>query len=332
MNNRFCLLLILSLRLSPGASFAQPVPRTTLVEHFTNTYCSVCASRNPGFLENLAAFPEVLHIAYYPSSPYAACPFNQMNKVENDAHTKFYGVYGSTPRLVINGAVIPANADYNSPSLFQASQTQTSDYALNVSVRRINETTGEASIRVKQVAANALQELSLYAVVSEDTVHFNARNGETIHYDLFHKSLTGAEAQALDDISSVGDSTELVYNFSIGSGWGNTRVTAMLQDSTKAVLQAARSAPVPLSTNIPTGPCKTPLCMYPVPVRDRLHFSNLAAGYHNYTIINSYGQLAKAGVVYDIAQPISLGALPGGYYIITIGEGSQMMRGSFVKD
>ena len=29
------------------------VPKKVIVEHFTNTLCSVCASRNPGFYSNL---------------------------------------------------------------------------------------------------------------------------------------------------------------------------------------------------------------------------------------------------------------------------------------
>ena len=77
-----------------------------LVEHFTNTYCSVCASKNHGFYANLWRYPQVWHVAYHPSSPYAACPLSMANVPENDARTNYYGVYGGTPRLVIQGAVV----------------------------------------------------------------------------------------------------------------------------------------------------------------------------------------------------------------------------------
>ncbi len=54
--------------------------QSVLVEHFTNTLCSICASRNPGFYQNLQSQQDVLHIAYHPSSPYAACVLNKQNR------------------------------------------------------------------------------------------------------------------------------------------------------------------------------------------------------------------------------------------------------------
>lgn len=326
------LLVSLSFILTQPAA-AQPVPRTSVVEHFTNTWCSVCFSRNPGFYNNLVNFPQVLHIAYYPSSPYSGCPFNQLNRVENDARTNFYGVYGGTPRFVFNGVSVPTSTDYTNPSLFQNGLSQTSDYTITVAVRRVNDTTGNATIVVKKVAPNALTNLMLYAVVAEDTVVFSAKNGENIHYNLFHQSLTGAQPQTLSGLPAVGDSLSRTFSFAMGRGWGRTRVTAMLQDGAKNGLQAARSAPVPTaaSTGVPTLPCAVPMCMFPIPVIDDLHFKALPAGYHNYTILNSVGQVVLRGTVYDVAVPISLRSLPGGFYHIAVGEGSQMQRGTFVK-
>src|SRR5580765_1346486 len=144
------LLLILPGLLYIQPTSAQPVPRTTVVEHFTNTFCSVCASRNPGFYSNLAAFPDVLHISIYPSAPYPACPFNQMNKAEQDARANYYGVLGATPRLVINGTPISANTQYTDPAIFGAGQT--SDFAMYVRLRRSDATSGEAIITIKRVA------------------------------------------------------------------------------------------------------------------------------------------------------------------------------------
>jgi hypothetical protein len=331
MKTCYRLLMIMGMQLCQVVGIAQPVARTTVVEHFTNTYCSICAGRNPGFFENLSGFPDVLHLAYYPSAPYPACPFNQMNKAENDARTNYYGIYGATPRLVVNGSVLSGNTDYEDPVIFQGMSSQ-SDYALSVSTRRKDNASAEATIKIKKVAGLAANGLQLYAVVSEDTVSYSAHNGETTHYDVFHKSLTGNEPQSISSISAVGDSLVLSFSFLIGSGWGRTSVTALLQDSTKTVLQAARSAPLYATTGVPPVLCTgVPLCMHPVPARNELFFASLPSGYHNYSIVNSYGQRVKTGVVYDVAQPINLTELPAGYYIITLGEGVQMMRGSFVK-
>jgi hypothetical protein len=42
------------------------VPKTTVVEHFTNSNCSVCASNNPGIFATLRNYPDVIHVAFYP--------------------------------------------------------------------------------------------------------------------------------------------------------------------------------------------------------------------------------------------------------------------------
>ena len=44
---------------------------------------------------------DVVHVSYHPISLYPNCQFNQLNPQENDDRTKYYGVFGSTPRLVI---------------------------------------------------------------------------------------------------------------------------------------------------------------------------------------------------------------------------------------
>ena len=94
------------------------VPKKVIVEHFTNTKCSVCASRNPGFYTNLNAQSGVIHLAIHPSSPYAACVLSMHNPVENDGRTNYYSIYGGTPRLVIQGTVISSSADYSMSSIF----------------------------------------------------------------------------------------------------------------------------------------------------------------------------------------------------------------------
>ena len=202
-------LVALSLLGLSNTSHAQVVPKTSVVEHFTNTYCSICASRNPGFYSNLANFPQVLHLAYYPSAPYPACPFNQLNKAENDARTNYYGIYGATPRLVVNGTVLPGNANYSSPDILQGTSNATSDYSLRITTRRIDATQAEAILHIRKVGTNSLQQLQLFAVLTEDTVHFNANNGESEHYDLFHKSLTGLNPLAITSLQAVNHTVEL---------------------------------------------------------------------------------------------------------------------------
>ena len=80
------------------SSYSQ-VEKTVVVEHFTNTKCGICASKNPAFYDVLNDYPNVLHIAYHPSSPYSTCAFSMHNHAENDARANYYGVYGPTPQF-----------------------------------------------------------------------------------------------------------------------------------------------------------------------------------------------------------------------------------------
>ena len=115
MKNSFaCLVALLVFNLSSKAQ----VPKKVIVEHFTNTVCSVCASKNPGFYTNLKNQQGVIHLAVHPSSPYTSCILSKHNVSENDARTNYYGVYGATPRLAIQGVVIASNANYSSAAIF----------------------------------------------------------------------------------------------------------------------------------------------------------------------------------------------------------------------
>ena len=114
------------------------VPKKVVVEHFTNTNCSICASRNPGFYTNLHNQTGILHLAVHPSSPYPNCLLYQQNGTANDARTNYYGIYGSTPRLVINGNVISGGTNYSSSSIFTPYLGLTSPASIRIIQEKLN--------------------------------------------------------------------------------------------------------------------------------------------------------------------------------------------------
>ena len=52
------------------------VQQNVIIEHFTNTRCGICGVRNPGLYTNISEYPEIIHIAFHPSSPYSTCVLN----------------------------------------------------------------------------------------------------------------------------------------------------------------------------------------------------------------------------------------------------------------
>ncbi len=217
------------------------VPKKVVVEHFTNTKCSVCASRNPGFYTNLNSQTGVIHLAIHPSSPYAGCVLNQHNTTENDARTNYYGVFGGTPRLVIQGVVISGGANYNSAAIFNPYLGQTSPVSIKIMQSKYGNDSISSRIVIKTEATHTLANLKLFVALAEDTVFYTGSNGEPKHFDVFRKSLTGISGISVTAPVNVGDSNVYVMSSPANSSWNFSRIftLAILQDgTTREVIQS----------------------------------------------------------------------------------------------
>lgn len=222
------------------------VAKKVIVEHFTNTKCGICASRNPGFYKNLSNFPQVLHLSIHPSSPYSTCLLSQQANPDNDARTNYYGVYGGTPRLVIQGSVISANADYNSANLFSPLINSTSPLEIEIDQYKYGADSIRAKITITAVAANSLPTMRLFVALAEDTVFYKGSNNEPQHYDVFRASMFGATGTTVDVPTTIGES--VVYQATIPGKtiWNMDRIytLAILQNTTsKEVIQAEAASP-----------------------------------------------------------------------------------------
>lgn len=231
-------------------SFAQ-VPKTIVVEHFTNTRCSVCASRNPGFYTNLKQEPATLHVAFHPSSPYSSCLLNKHNTTENDARTKFYGVYGATPRLVIQGNVISGSVDYDNQALFAPYRNLTSPFAMKTLLVDKGDSL-QVSVTIKTVASHSYKSLLLFASAQEEELIYQAPNGEALHHDVFRQSFWNIEGISFTPSLSVGDSVVMATTIAKRPEWNLTQLYALsiVQQSNKQIEQAARSGSVQPSTGL----------------------------------------------------------------------------------
>ncbi|MCB0642466.1 MAG: Omp28-related outer membrane protein [Phaeodactylibacter sp.] len=241
--NRYLFVLLLTLVLAFTAR-AQ-VAKTVIVEHFTNSKCSICANKNPGFYNNLNGQPDILHLAIHPSSPYSDCIFNQHNPVENDARTYFYNVYGSTPRLVIQGSVIPSTTSYSDPALWTPFLGAMSPVSIQVEQsKQSNLIQGRVTLQVEE--AQTLGDLRLFVALAEDTVFYNAPNGEDLHFDVFRKALSEVGGDDITLPQNVGETATFEFEIIPDPMWDLDRMfmVVILQGATdKTVIQAAASTP-----------------------------------------------------------------------------------------
>jgi hypothetical protein len=235
MKKLFSIAIILFAGLQLWSQQAQ----TVIVEHFTNSRCSICAARNPALYDLLDDYPDVLHIAYHPSAPYSTCIFSQHNPVENDARTNYYGIYGGTPRVVVQGTVIQPQNPLLMASQIEEKLGQAANYSVSVAQFQNTDQEAEVTIVIKKIGPSEAA-LNLYAVIAEKEINYSAPNGETVHHDVFRKVFLDVPVL----LANAGDSLILNGSYSIDNEWvaNQMYVAVMLQDaSSKSILHSAAS-------------------------------------------------------------------------------------------
>jgi len=263
--------------------FAQ-VPRTVVVEHFTNTLCGTCASRNPGLFTNLNNNPDVLHLAIHPSSPYSSCLFNQEDV--------YYNIYGATPRIVVQGSVISPSTSFGDATLFSNQAGQMSPFNVRVNIDNINNGQATVAVVVKTEATHNFVDLKLFTALAEDTVYYNAPNGEGLHYNVFRTSVFEVDGKTITPATAVGDSVMFTQTITLGSNWDWSRLVgiSILQESgNKNIVQAASSR-AQLFTS--TQSIKTaPFQLYTAD--NKVFFTANDIGRFDVQVYNLQGQLLK---------------------------------------
>lgn len=254
------------------------VLQNAVVEHFTNTRCGICASKNPGLFGNLANNPTVLHIATHPSSPYSSCVLYQHNTTENNARTNFYGILGGTPRIVINGRVMSAGVNFSSTTLFDTFKTKMSPIEIRVEQQKFGTDSIRATITVKAVAAHTFSIADMYVPLVEDSLNYNAPNGEKLHHNVFRKSFSNGYIQ----LPAMGDSTIFTYTLAGNAAWNFKQLKAMAfiqNSSNKAMIQAAEySAARTINPTQVIIPKQTDWTVYPNPVLNQIHITSASTG------------------------------------------------------
>lgn len=303
------------------------VPRQVVVEHFTNTRCSICAARNPDFYQNLRNHPQVLHMAVHPSSPYANCVLSQHNRPANDGRTRHYGIYGGTPRLVVQGNVVSGAADYGAASLFAPYLGQTTPFELIVSEIRYGTDSIAVDTWLHTRGAGTLAQARLYVAFLEDTVFYDAPNGESEHYAVLREALTDSSG-ALIELPAPGDSLRLRRSLIPRSEWELARMFALaiLADpTTDTVLQAGQTTQVrtETSTNLAEA-ASSAFGFFPNPAQDRLTLRHPQAAIR---LLDGQGRVIRAIPQPQHGQVLDLSLLPAGLYWLQHGtQGYGLMR------
>lgn len=256
-----------------AALLAQGMPKKyVLLEHFTNSNCSICASKNPAFHTLISGYADdVRHLSIHPPIPYSACKFYQTNTTENSVRTTLYGING-TPRVALNGTLAPVTSQLLPQATLEAQLGQESPIAIEVTEGG-TAPLKTVSITVKTYGTVPAGSYKLFAAVAESTVNYSSPNGEQKHYDVFHAMLPGIDGQNIT-LPAVGGSITYNYSFthSAPSGWTSNfdslYVLAFVQNAgTKEILNTGtRFDPQFVGTNEAAKP--QAIRIQPNPVQD----------------------------------------------------------------
>lgn len=283
------------------------VKKTTLVEHFTNTRCSVCASRNPSWNTVLNANPDVLRISFHPSSPYSSCIFNQYNKAENDDRTKFYGIFGGTPRAVINGRVTSGLSQNELDK-----ESMTSDFSIQLKLLEFSDSL-KVDALVKDETGNANGNYNIHLFISEKIVNYNAPNGEKTHHNVFRRSFS-IDINSFNTNSASKDSVIIKGVVGVDEAWEkeNLEVFAIVQAADKSIEQAAQLDLEKTSSVNSVSEHK--IAVYPNPAKEMIKL-NIKEQNLLVKIYNAQAVLVKEVVLKD-SDAININDLTNGLYYL----------------
>ncbi len=314
------IITLLVVGLTTFAGIAQ-VEKTIVVEHFTNTVCSTCANANPALFSLLDNYSEVLHISYHPSSPYSSCAFNQHNPIENDARTNYYGIYGATPRVVLQGEVVGFQVPILNAGDIEAQLGQTSDFKMNITQEKLENDMVHVSISIKKVSASASQSQKIYAIIAEKEINYAAPNGETLHHEVFRKVLTNQFINL-----TVGDSVMINTSYTIDNSWDEDEliVTGMVQDvDNKMILQAFESDKLDSSPSFIRDNEILSLdgVLYPNPATDVIRISSSVQ--NQFVKAEFYAMTGNIVKSFTDLRSMNISDLPEGIYMTVLTDDDQ---------
>jgi len=314
-------------------AYAQ-VAKNIIVEHFTNTWCSICSNRNPGFYENLNKQTGVLHISYHPSRPYPGCELHKHNPIENDGRADYYGVYG-TPRLIIQGTVVSGVTDYSNKAIFESHQEQTSPVSITIEQFKPNESLIDVKITITNEIDHTLVAIKMFAGIAEQLVQFNARNGEKEHFDVFRKAYTDIEGELIRLNKEQGATKEFNYQLPLNEAWVLEELYSFVilqEEESKAVVQAevskAGEFTFPVSINEIEN---NAIHIFPNPVNDVLHvvLSTQESGF-----LKIYDCTSKLRIhtTFNEYEKVDMHSLNKGLYFIEIEQQGKYFQHKILKN
>ena len=310
------------------------VAKKTMLEHFTNTKCSICGSRNPGLISNLDNNKDVIHISIHPSKPYSTCVLNNHNSNLNDDRTKFYGIFGSTPQIVVNGNHL-GNVSFTKTDLFDPYKNQLSEVSLNSNIAYLSGDSLEVSVELLTEASHSYTTEKITVVLVEDTVFYNAPNGEKLHYNVLRKSLTDITGDDITISTAINNKQTLSFKSDFHPDWNKERIRAVVilqKLSDKGLIQSDETLVLGSRFGTSVANLKNDLddwTLYPNPTNTRITI--YGKGVSSFSVLDITGKVLINAEVFKESM-VDVSHLNRGIYFVKINGNNQSKTVRLIKD
>ncbi len=311
--------LLITILLFIGVRVNAQVQKNVVVELFTNTRCSTCGGLEPGIFNTLSQYPNLIQIAFYPSAPYPNCFFSQQNKSEYDGRTKYYGVFGSTPRLFIQGTEVNNIIDSTVVNPFL---NQLSNYEIKLEHKKTSSTNAFITATIIKRATDTQTSAKLYLAIGEDSVVYAAPNGINTHYGVMRKALTDSSGIHINLPINIGDSIVVSKGYTVSTSWNHSNISgyAFIANQTDKSIINANTEKLFIGTfsGIENNTVNT-ITIYPNPVL--YGFIKVSSPTTSAYQISDYsGKVLQLGKLNEGVNTIHLDVVTSGSYLLKTGD------------
>ena len=220
------LIILLLLITSLSQTFAQSVPRYLLLEHFTNTLCSLCPSRNATLHQTLDANPGTIHhISYHPSVPYTQCVLYNDNIPGNTNRQNLYNVQ-FTPQAFMLGEKVYQGSTLLPEATLNGALDQKGALGISVEEFAAGQNAG-VTVHVRTYDTIPQGDVRIFVAIVEKSLDYSAPNGETIHHNVFRMMLPNNDGESFTP-AALGESQTLSFPYTIDSEWSAEELYALV--------------------------------------------------------------------------------------------------------
>lgn len=303
------------------------VPRTMLVEHFSNASCGPCASQNPALQSLLVANPGVVYLKYQVNWP-GTDPMNAHNPSQVNVRVNFYDVTG-VPTTVFEGNVYKGSPASFNQTMINNRANASSPFSLSLS-KRFSPAMDSIYVTAiyRKEADTSTSGVYVRIAILEKLIHFNTApgsNGEKDFHHVMKRMLPNGVGTAVPNDLAVGeyDTIELGWKLTNIYETDQLMAVAFIQNiNNKNVYQAASSETM---STLAEGEVGTPAIQaWPNPASNVLNLSFPTITGGALALYNAAGQMVyQENLAENTAvHAIPVDSLPAGLYICTLSNES----------